>query len=78
MGSSPVRQDLAARRGKEAKRRPARLGRSEGRTPTAKEERAERKLAATVGGEGLAHWHSGKGERPGVLLLDLETLHQWS
>lgn len=45
-----------------------RWGRSEGRKPTAKEEREERRLGATVGGEGLAHLRNGKGGRPGGLL----------
>lgn len=66
-GRSPVEPDPFARWGKEERKRPARRGRSEGRTPMPKEGRGGWRLGATVGEEGRARLRSGRGGRPGEL-----------
>lgn len=48
-------------------------GRSGGRTPRAKEEKARQRLEGTVRGEGRARLHSARGGRLGGLLLGLGT-----
>lgn len=67
-GSSPAGLDPFVHWGKGMRRRLARWGRSEGRTPTAKEGRARWRPVLTVGGEGLAHLRNGRGGRQGGLL----------
>lgn len=46
--------------------------------PTAKGQKVELWLGVTVGEEDLAHLHSAKGGRPGVLLLGQGIPHQRS
>lgn len=73
MDSFPARPDPCVRLGREVRGMPERWGRSEGRKPKAKEERAGRMPAATEGEGDPTRSHSGKGGTPDVLQSGLLT-----
>lgn len=72
-GSFPAGLNPFAHWRKGMRRRLVRWGRSDGRMPTAKEGRARWRPVLTVGEEGLARLHNGRGGIQGGLLLGPET-----